>query len=214
MKSKILSLNIGHPAPMEWNGKSIVSSMLKHPVPGPLVVHRDHIQGNSFAHPEFHGTLDFLLYIYGLPSIASFLRTLKMDPSGYIPGTTGETLTVDDFDETKVNVGDTFQIGEVIVQANFPRIPCGKVSFRMQHEQGQKAMQDCGRSGVYLRVLQPGKISMGDSVVLKEKAKVTFSIFELYGLQVKKEKPSAEQLERAVANGAFPVKYLQRWLAD
>ena len=51
MTPKILSLNVGGPAPMEWNGKTIKSSMLKKPIDGPLVVHLDHIDGDSFANP-------------------------------------------------------------------------------------------------------------------------------------------------------------------
>jgi MOSC domain-containing protein YiiM len=209
LKAKILSLNIGHPAPMEWKGKSINSSMLKHPVPGPLVVHVDHIEGNTFADPQFHGTLDFLLYVYGMPSLLSFAHKLGLEK--YNPGEVGETLTLDDFDETKISVGDTFQIGEVLAQACFPRVPCGKVNFRMKHERGQKAMQECGRSGVYLRILKPGKISSSDQVILATKSSEDFSIFEVYQMVLKPDEITTEQLRRARANGAFPEKYLARW---
>jgi MOSC domain-containing protein YiiM len=156
MAHKILSLNIGHPAPMEWKGKSINSSMLKHPVPGPIVVHHDRIEGNSFAQPQFHGAIDNVLYAFGVTSALEFVKTLGL--STYAPGATGETVTLDQLDEFDVSVGDKFKFGNVIAEASYPRIPCGKVNFRMQHERGQKAMQECGRSGVYFRILQPGTI--------------------------------------------------------
>lgn len=206
---KILSLNIGVPAEMDWNGKSIRSSMHKHPVPGPLVVHKDHIEGNTFANPAAHGTLDFLLYAYGMPSALSFVKRLGRET--YPPGTSGETLTLEDFDEQKVSVGDVFRFGEVLAQANFPRIPCGKVNFRLQHPEGQRAMQECGRSGVYLRVLKPGKIALGERAELVEKAEVNFSIFELYQLVLRKESPTEEQWQRIQANGAFPQKFVSQW---
>lgn len=210
MNSKILSLNVGHPAPMEWQGKSILSSMRKTPVSGPLLVHRDRIEGNSFANPAAHGTPDFLLYAYGMPSALSFVKRIGLDT--YEPGSSGETVLLDDFDETKVSVGDIFSFGAVIAQACFPRIPCGKVNFRMRHEGGQRAMQECGRSGVYLRILQPGEIHVSDAVKKIESAAHVFSIFEVYQLVLRAEKPTAEQLERAQANGAFPQKFLDRWL--
>lgn len=202
-------MNIGHPAPMEWDGKSIVSSMHKHPVPGPLVVHKESIEGNTFANPAAHGTPDFLLYAYGMPSALSF--TQRIGRSDYQPGAAGETLTLDELDETKVSVGDTFRIGEVVAQACFPRIPCGKVNYRMRHEHGQRAMQECGRSGVYFRILQPGKIAGSDVVQREITAPVFFSIFEVYSLVVKGLTPTDEQLARAEANGAFPVKFITRW---
>lgn len=183
--------------------------MLKTPVPGPLQVHVDHIEGNTFADPKAHGTPDFLLYAYGMPSALKFAKRIGRDR--YLPGEAGETLTLDNFDETKVSVGDTFQIGEVIAQANFPRIPCGKVNYRMRHEHGQKAMQECGRSGVYLRILTPGKISGSEEVKLLKRSEVNFSIFEVYQMVLKPDSITAEQLARAKANGAFPQKYLARW---
>lgn len=209
MEAKILSLNIGHPAPMEWNGKSIVSSMLKHPVPGPLVVSETAIEGNSFANPNFHGTNDSVLYAYGMASALAFIS--QIGRSVYEPGSAGENVTLDELNEDEVSIGDIFAFGEVMAQATWPRIPCGKVNFRFQHERGQKAMQECRKPGVYFRILKPGKIHATDSVKRTERAKITFSITEAYGLAVRGEKPSAEQFARVEANGAFPSGWVERW---
>lgn len=209
MTAKILSLNIGGPKEMHWNGKTITSSMEKSPVPGPLAVHKDHIEGNSFSSPQFHGTLDSILYIYGLSSAQKFAERLGLEK--YTPGMTGETLTVDHFDETLISVGDVFQIGEVKAQATFPRIPCGKVNFRMQHPEGQKAMQECGLSGVYLRILTEGKIHKTDTVDLVEPAKHRFSMFDLYPKMIKNLPPTKEEFEIMKANGAFPQRLIEKW---
>ena len=209
MESKILSLNIGHPAPMEWNGRTIVSSMLKHPVPGPITIHHDHIEENSFAQPIFHGTPDSVLYAYGLESALEFAKRLGLQE--YLPGATGETVTLDRFDEFKISVGDVFKFGEVIAQATYPRIPCGKVSFRMQHELGQKAMQECGRSGVYFKILKPGKIHLTDRVTRFEKAEHELLISDVYKVIVNLAKPTRDLINRAKANGALPPKFIEKW---
>ena len=78
MKTKILSLNIGGPAEMKWGEKSLVSSMLKHPVPGPLEVRRDGIEENSFANSNAHGNADSILYIYGMKSAREFAALLGL----------------------------------------------------------------------------------------------------------------------------------------
>ena len=211
MAYKILSLNIGHPAPMEWNGKSIVSSMKKESVPGPLVVHRDSIDGNTFAQPQFHGALHSVLYAFGMKSALEFAKVLGR--ATYEPGATGETLTLDELDEFDVSVGDIFRFGSVLAQATYPRIPCGKVNFRMQHERGQKAMQECGRSGVYFQILEPGKIALGDRGERVERAKETLLVSDVYRYIVKNETPPPEFVERAKRNGCLPKRQLEKWNA-
>lgn len=209
MIAKILSLNIGGPKEIEWNWKTITTSMHKLPVEGPLMVHKDHIEGNTFSNPQFHGTLDSILYIYGLTSAQKFAERLGLEK--YTPGSTGETLTVDHFDETLIGVGDIFQIGEVKAQATYPRIPCGKVNFRMQHSEGQKAMQECGLSGVYFRILKEGKIKKTDEVKLIEPAKHRYTIFDLYPKMIKNLPPTQEEFEIMKANGAFPQRIVEKW---
>lgn len=211
MVHKILSLNIGHPAPMEWKGKSIVSSMKKFRVPGPIKVHSEYIEDNSFAQPEFHGAPHSVLYAYGMTSALEFTKLLGLDT--YEPGMTGETVTLDQLDEFEVSVGDRFEFGSVLAEATYPRIPCGKVNFRMQHERGQKAMQECGRSGVYFRILRPGQIAMGDVVRRVERAQHTLLISDVYRIIVKAEKPSSEIVELAKKNGALPKRILEKWSA-
>jgi MOSC domain-containing protein YiiM len=208
MKAKILSLNIGGPAPMEWEGKSVLSSMKKESVTGPLVVHEDRIEGNSFANPNYHGTPDSVLYAFGMDSAEIFMKVLG--GGEYKAGATGETLTLDQLDETRVSVGDIFQFGEVLAQATYPRIPCGKVNFRMQNAHGQQAMKDCGRSGVYFKILRPGKIHLGDAVMRTEEAKHRVSIFDLYEKIVKNEKFSGALAEAARANGCIPERILAK----
>lgn len=210
MRARILSLNIGTPTPMEWGEKSILSSMKKSPVPGPLVVHLDRIEGNSFAQPQFHGTPDAVLYAFGLRSAAEFMK--ELGGGEYAPGYTGETLTLDAFDEAEVNTGDVFRIGTVLARATYPRIPCVKINFRTQNADGQAAMQRCGRSGVYFRILEPGKIAATDAVERVERAKHPVSIHEIYRCLVKGEKLSPALAEAARANGSVPERLLKKLL--
>src|SRR4051812_30960101 len=97
---KIISLNLGEPALMEWQGKSIVSSMLRHAVPGPLQVHLDHIDGDKFANPQAHGNIDAVLYAYGMTSVMEFMMALGR--TDYAPGALGENVTLDALDEKQV----------------------------------------------------------------------------------------------------------------
>ena len=195
---------------MEWQGKSISSSMLRHPVEGPLVVHEDHIEGSSFANTNVHGTPDSILYAYGLTSIMVYMKALGR--SDYQPGALGESVTLDELDETQISVGDIFKFGEVWAQVVYPRIPCSKLNYRLQDERAQKAMQDCGRSGVYFRILKPGKIYKTDEVQRIESSQYPFLLSDLYQKMVNGISLDHNEMEVAVANGAFPQKMIQMWL--
>ncbi len=206
MKAQILSLNVAHPREMEFDGKKIQSSMLKDPVSGPLVVSKTAIVGDSFANPKFHGTVDSVLYALGRSQALEIMRLIGRDE--YTAGALGENLTLDDFDEKQISVGDVFRIGTVVAQATFPRIPCGKVNFRLGHPEGQKCMQKSGRSGVYFRILQTGQISRSDVVERIETAQNPFWISDVYGLVVSKRDLSPAETERVFANGAFPAGFV------
>lgn len=208
MKPQILSLNIGVPQVIEWDGKSIETSMLKTPVKelkvGPLS-----IDGDRFANPEFHGTPDSVLYVYGRRSMQPYLEKLGRESLAH--GELGENITVDDFDENEVSVGDRFQIGDVIAEATFPRVPCSKLNFRMQHPLGQKAMIEVLRSGVYFRIITPGTIRMDSEFARVSRSATPFTIGEVYKLVVGGVKITRDLYDRAVANGAFPQERLAKW---
>lgn len=209
MEIKILSLNCGVPELIEWEGRSVMTSMRRTPITGHLMVHRDYIEGNTFAAANLHGLEHSVLYVYGMKSAVAFVNRLEIDK--YDPGAVGENVTVDDLDETQVSVGDIFRIGDVLAQAVYPRIPCGKVNLRMQNAHGQKAMQECGRSGVYFRILKPGMIERSDPFTLYESAQHRFLISDLYNKMVNGIQLTRVEMELALANGAFPKKAIEKW---
>ena len=209
MKAKILSLNKGTPEKMEWQGRTVVSSMLRRPFNGPLIVHSGHIEENSFEEPQYHGQEHSVLYEFGMKSALEFTKLLGR--STYEPGETGENVTLDELDESQISIGDIFMFGEVKVQATNPRIPCGKVDIRMKSSEGKRAMQKSGRSGIYFRVLTPGKINFADSVERIETAKIPFLLSDVYYKMVNGIKFTKEEMELALENGAFPIKAQKRF---
>lgn len=208
METKIISLNVGNPDVMEWNGKKVTSSMNKKSVIGPLIVSLNNVAGDSFQSSQLHGTPDSVLYAFGLPSILEFMQ--RIGYKTHASGGLGENLTLEDLDEKEVMVGDVFSIGDVLAQATFPRIPCSKVNIRMQHPDGQKEMLAVGRSGVYLRILQPGRICATDIMKRVSKTKTpSISIHELFRIYRKSMK--LEEVERLVKIVGLP-QFAYNWL--
>ena len=209
MNCKILSLNVGGPEKMTWLGRSVLSSMNKKPISGPLLVTEKSVNEDFFASQEHHGTVDSILYAFGFKSIQKYLAELSIQ--NYEPGGLGENITVDDLPESEISVGDIFQIGEVKAQVTGPRVPCGKLNYRLQTPDALKAMQVTGCCGIYFRILKPGKIQKTDSFERTKQALVPFAIPELYGYLVRREVPSPEVLRRIQDNGAFSSRLVQKW---
>lgn len=205
MKSKILSLNIGHPEEMFWEGKSVISSMKKWPTDSPLKVHFDHIDGDSFKNSDLHGTIDSVIYLMGTDALAEYSQLLGKIVQ---PGDAGENVTLECLQESQVEIGDEFQIGEVCLIATFPRIPCGKVNYRFQHAEAQQKMKDLGRSGFYGKITQIGQISKSD---IFEKIRPSHSgvkITEVYQHWVTNRGPNADLYHRLKSVSTFPAKAL------
>jgi MOSC domain-containing protein YiiM len=210
MQSQIISLNVSHPVDVEWanNGKTktVRSSMHKKSFEGPLKVGLTNIEGDSFDY-KGHGTPDSVLYALALDSIKDYMARFNRV---YQPGDLGENITLDIFDEKNISVGDIFQIGEVQAQATFPRIPCGKVNFRMQNDQGQKLLIEHGRSGVYFRILRPGAIKQTDKVIRIKQSPVPISIFEVYHKVNAQHEWTDAECDLIEKNQAFPKDFLKK----
>ncbi|MCG6186893.1 MOSC domain-containing protein [Maribellus maritimus] len=193
---KIISTNIGAPQTIEWRGKQIETGIYKYSVPHPIFLGKEDVENDHVIDRRYHGGTDKACYLYSADHYdywQKFYPELKM-PWGMF----GENLTVEGLHEAKINIGDTFKIGEVVVQATQPRQPCYKLGIRFGTQKMVKQFIDSGFAGVYVRVLQKGEVKAGDEVVLIEK-KDSLSILKVYQLlyasEFEKEK---ENFEKAI----------------
>jgi MOSC domain-containing protein YiiM len=81
-------------------------------------------------------------------------------------GAMGENFTTEGLTEESVFVGDQWRIGEVLLEVVKFREPCFKFNIKMGWSAAAKAMIQSGYSGWYLKVIQTGKVSAGDAIVV------------------------------------------------
>ena len=67
-----------------------------------------------------------------------------------------------DLDETKIHVGDTFKVGEAILEATLQRDPCFKLGIRFNDMKIVKQLWNTTKCGVYFKVVQIGFVRAGD----------------------------------------------------
>jgi MOSC domain-containing protein YiiM len=78
--------------------------------------------------------------------------------------------------EDAVCIGDVWQLGPVRLEVTQPRQPCWKLSRRWRIDDLARRVTHNGKSGWYLRVLEPGTIRAGMSLELISRPHPTWTI--------------------------------------
>jgi MOSC domain-containing protein YiiM len=131
------------------------------PICGPVMVQRLGLVGDQQADLRVHGGPDKAVYAYPVEHYAKWLAELQSPRALLVPGGFGENLTTRGVDEDGVCIGDILRIGSVTAQVTQPRQPCFKLGLRFEDPQMLRAMIRSGRTGWYLRVLEPGLVEAG-----------------------------------------------------
>ena len=174
----LLSVNVGMPRDVSWQGKTVHTGAWKYPVDGPAMVRSLNIDGDGQGDTAGHGGEQRAVLVYQVDSYRHWQRHFGRDDLGY--GQFGENLTTQGLDLTGTLVGERWRIGgTVVLQATSPRIPCATFAHRMGEPKWVKRFTARGATGTYLRVVVPGEIRAGDriEVIRRPQHTVTISRF-------------------------------------
>ena len=123
------------------------------------------IIGSQVAHPEDHGGPERALCLYSLERILA----LQAEGHPVYPGSLGENITAVNLDWEQIAPGAQLQLGDqVLVEVTRFTSPCETIaaSFTGGHYERISQKRHAGWSRVYARVLQPGRIRIGDRIEL------------------------------------------------
>ena len=191
---RVVSVNVGLPRTMEWEGKAFESGIGKTPVGGRVAARGVNLEGDGQADRVNHGGPLKAVYAYPLEHYAFWSSMLgEKLPMGAL----GENLTVEGLDEAAVCSGDRFRIGTAEFTATTPREPCFKLAALRGTNAVVKEMLRTGFSGWYLAISREGEVGAGDAVSLVERDPRGVRIADLARLLTREPVP-AETLERAM----------------
>lgn len=174
---RVISTNTGKPTTYEFNGATVRSSMRRSPTLGELVVKFDHVEGDRFAVPKYHGIKESVVYAY---SAAVFPELSKLYTQEVGAGHVGENLTCEELLESECMIGDEYEVGEVRLRVTAPRYPCNRLNFCFQRANAMDLFVTLRRPGVYFEVLREGTIRVGETLTLVKSAGGDVSILDLY----------------------------------
>jgi ferredoxin-NADP reductase/MOSC domain-containing protein YiiM/ferredoxin len=161
--SRLLSVNVGLPRDVTWNGKTVRTSVWKSPVDGRRMVRKLDIEGDAQADLEGHGGEHRAVFVYQMDSYHYWESFLGRNDFTF--GQFGENFTVDGLPDNEVCIGDRYRIGGAEFEVTQPRVTCYRVGIRMNEPRMAALLVAHHRPGFYFRVLQEGEVGAGDDIV-------------------------------------------------
>ena len=158
----LLSINVGLPRGIQWQGKFVRTSIFKSPVSGDVRVSKLNLEGDQQSDLSVHGGVYKAVYAY--PSEHYEFWRNDVPGADLRWGAFGENLTIQGLLEQEVCIGDRLRIGSAEFVVTQPRMPCFKLGIRFGRPDIVKRFLHSGRSGFYLAVLQEGQIAAGCSM--------------------------------------------------
>src|SRR5437868_6955620 len=104
--ARLISVNIGLPGEVEWEGGTVLTGIFKRPVEGRVVLRKLNLDGDRQADLSVHGGENKAVYCYPHEHYEYWKQQL---PGRALPlAVFGENFTTEGLLETDVHIGDRF----------------------------------------------------------------------------------------------------------
>ena len=159
----LLSVNVGMPKDVPWQGRTVFTGVWKEPVDGPRRVRKLNVDGDGQGDLGGHGGEQRAVFVYQIESYRYWERELGRDD--FVYGQFGENFTVDGLPDDEVCIGDRYRIGDAVFEVTQPRVTCYRVGMRMDDPRMPALLVSHRRPGFYFRVIDEGEVQAGDEIV-------------------------------------------------
>jgi MOSC domain-containing protein YiiM len=192
---KVISLNVGLPRLVEYNGEPVATGIFKEPVPGSVMLRTLNLDGDRQADLSVHGGVSKAVYGYPSEHYEFWKRELPEMELRY--GMFGENFTTEGLFEDQLNVGDRFRVGKAELMVTEPRLPCYKLGIKFGRVDIIKRFLQSRRTGFYFAVVKEGEVKAGDEIELVSRDENGITIADITRLYAF-EKEDRETLRRVV----------------
>jgi MOSC domain-containing protein YiiM len=199
---KVVSVNVGLPRKVLFNGQIVTTAIFKDPVKGPIMLRKLNLDGDKQADLTVHGGVDKAVYSYPAEHYDYWRKQFpNMD---LVLGMFGENFTTEGLMEDSVNVGDQFQMGSAKLVATQPRMPCYKLGVRFGRMEVIRQFMASGRPGIYFKVLEEGEVEAGNKIRIIRKDKNNVTVKDIVRLYITRDHIDIETMRRATKIRALP----------
>ncbi|HXD59434.1 MAG TPA: MOSC and FAD-binding oxidoreductase domain-containing protein [Thermoleophilaceae bacterium] len=176
----LVSVNVGMPKDVPWQGKTVFTGVFKDPVSGPCHAGRLNLEGDGQGDLAGHGGEMRAVFVYQLDSYRYWERELGRDD--FVHGQFGENFTIEGLPDDEVCIGDRYRIGGAVFEVTQPRVTCYRVGLRMNDPRIPALLVSHHRPGFYFRVLEEGDVEAGDEIVKLATGPEQMTVAEVDGL--------------------------------
>ena len=131
--------------------------------PGPSYGDGSGVQGDLIGDSDHHGGAQKAVYAFAREQLDHWERVLDR-PLAEHP--VGENLTTTGIDLEALLINQQVRIGSALLEVSIPRSPCATFAAHIGAPRWVKRFTEHGRCGIYLRVVEPGRIVAGDRLEL------------------------------------------------
>ena len=180
--ARVVSVNVGLPRDEEWAGNLRRTAIDKRAVTEPVEVGLLGLAGDEVADTVNHGGTYQAVYAFAREDLDDWAGRLGRPVA---PGMFGENLTTEGIDVNEALVGEHWRIGTVLLEVVSVRIPCSVFKNWLglhgyDAHQWQKRFTAAARPGPYLRVLEPGMLTVGDEIVVEHRPDHDITVSTLF----------------------------------
>ena len=194
---KVLSVNVGLPRKVLYNGQIINTAIFKDSVKGSIMLRKLNLDGDKQADLTVHGGIDKAVYSYPVEHYDYWRK--QFPDTDLMWGMFGENFTTEGLLEDAVNVGDQFEIGSANLVATQPRMPCYKLGVRFGRMDVIRRFMTSGRPGIYFKILKEGEIKTGDKIKNIKRDKNNVTVKDIVSLYISKNHIDViEMMRRAI----------------
>ncbi|MBE0422783.1 MAG: MOSC domain-containing protein [Lutibacter sp.] len=178
---KVISVSLGERKVLNYKGKIVETGVFKFPVNQPIFLGTEDVKNDAVIDRKHHGGIEKAVYGYSQNHYAYWKALYPNLDWNY--GMFGENLTISNLEETEIFIGNTYKLGEVLLEVTKPREPCYKLGIRFGTQKILKQYWNSTKCGVYFKVLQTGNVAVGDEMILVNKAENSPTIAEVYEMK-------------------------------
>lgn len=158
----------------------VPSGIDKRAVIGRVWLGREGFTGDEQGDRRHHGGPEKAVHHYAFEHYAHWRTAIGERDVLAQPGAFGENLSTVGITEALVAVGDTFRLGDALIQVSQGRQPCWKLNLRFGLPDMALRVQTTGRTGWYYRVLEEGLVEVGNDLLLVDRLSPEWTIERLW----------------------------------
>jgi len=160
-RGRLTSVNVGEPKAVDTGSRIVETAIWKHPVAGRIKARPHNLEGDRQADLTVHGGPDKAVYAYAIEETRQWEVELGRELGA---GAFGENLTTEGIDVSGAVLGERWRIGTTLLEVVQPRLPCFKLSLKMEDPGFLKRFAQASRPGAYLKILDEGDLGAGDEI--------------------------------------------------